>query len=215
VLTCVYYFIFNPFLPYEFNYVPAVTVVDVPQTKKMDYLTVTSSSKMVGIALAASVGAEEVTTNIAKALATKGITNVVISLVENPSILSFVAKKLTASCSVVLAIGVLPGSTDVQSLSDSLIQTGLLNDCAVIPGVITASSLLELKATLPNLCVAWASSVASALALKSGSPVYIPVTAIVPSEVLAAAAIPRVAITAATSCPLSILDDFRVSLKVN
>jgi hypothetical protein len=105
---------------------------------------------------------------MAKSLANKGITNVVTFLVEDPLILPFIVTEMTKSCSVVLAVGVLSGKTTgaAQTLSQALIQSGLLSGCPVIPGLIKTSNLVELKALLPEYTASWTSSVSSLLALQ-------------------------------------------------
>ena len=181
----------------------------------MEFLTVPSSSKLVGIALAAHVGAENITTSIGKALAARGITNVVISLVEEPSILPFLAKSLAETCDVVLAVAVLGADEKNMSnlLKQQLVEAGLVCSCPIIPGVMIPGNLLELKALLPACTNTWCNSVSSILAIRDGAQ-PISITAIVHEDVLAKAG----AVLAPVSEDVSDLDhllaDFRESMKV-
>jgi hypothetical protein len=117
-----------------------------------------------------STGADEITSEISKSLASKGITNVVVFRVKDPLILPFVVTEMTKSCAVVLAVGVLSDKTSgaTQTLSRALIQAGLLSECPVISGLINPSNLLEIEAILPEYTACWTSSVSSILALQSG-----------------------------------------------
>jgi 2-keto-3-deoxy-6-phosphogluconate aldolase len=135
--------------------------------KKMETLSVSSSSRAVGIALATSVGAEEITVAIAKALASRGITNVAVTLVPSPSVLPFLVKQMTETCDVIIAIGTLLPDEHFMAevLIESLIQTGLTAKTPVVPAIISPASLLELKASLPHLCDGWSNSISSLLAL--------------------------------------------------
>ena len=141
----------------------------------MTFLSVASSSKKVGIALACASGAEEITTAIAKSLASRGVTNVVISLVENATILPYLAKQMTEKCDVVLAVGVLPAESNnlCGVLSQALIEVGLVSNCPIVPAMIAPSSLLELKASLAHCAPTWSSSVVSLLSLGIVAPVDI------------------------------------------
>lgn len=134
-----------------------------------------SSSKMVGIALATSVGAEEITTAIAKALAAKGITNVVVSLVQSAYVLPYLAKQMAEKCAVVLAVGVLTDDDVFASeiLIEALISTGLAQKCPTVPVIIAPKGMLELKSSLSHHCPAWANSVSSLLALGIVAPVAV------------------------------------------
>lgn len=120
---------------------------------------------------------------------------------------------MTKSCSVVLAVGVLSGknSGSTQTLSRALIQSGLLADCPVIPGLINPSNLLELKANLPNYCASWTSSVLSILAVQSGVKPQL-VSDIVSKNALATAK--KMAITSETISVEDLLLDLRDNVKV-
>lgn len=143
--------------------------------KRMEALSISSSSKTVGIALAAHSGAEEITVEVAKSLAAKGITNVVVSLVESASVLPYLVKQMTEKCSVILAIGLLNKEETYMKeiLIESLIQTGLTQKCPVVPAFISPSSILELKSSLHHSCPGWANSVCSLLALGIVPPTLI------------------------------------------
>ena len=148
--------------------------------KRMEALSISSSSKVVGIALAAHSGAEEITVEVAKSLAAKGITNVVVSLVESACVLPYLVKQMTEKCSVILAIGLL-NEEEVymkEILIESLIQTGLTQKCPVVPAFITPPSILELKASLHHSCPGWANSVCSLLALGVVPPTLIGYTSV-------------------------------------
>jgi hypothetical protein len=151
----------------SFIYLLAVVEEAAVIVSKMANLTIPSSSKMVGIALATSVGAEEITEALGKSFASKNITNVVVSLVESPSILPYVAKQMSENCSVVLAVAVVKNDTTglSQILTQALVETGLVQNCPIIPAIISPASLLELKASLSACTDAWSSSVVSLLAL--------------------------------------------------
>jgi methylmalonyl-CoA mutase cobalamin-binding subunit len=181
----------------------------------MEYLSVPSSSKLVGIALATTVGAEDITVAITKSLTAKGMANVVVSFVEDPAILPFIAKSLSETCHVVLAVAVLNGDAKnmAQFLTKALTETGLETGCPVVPGLMSPASYLELKALLPGCTFQWANSVSSILAVKGGvQPVA--VTEIVHESVLAAAALPPIVITAETTNLEHLLHDLRESFKV-
>lgn len=128
---------------------------------------------MVGIALATHSYAEEMIVEIAKSLAARGITNVVINLVESATILPYLVKQMTEKCDVVLAVGLLNSEernlTDI--LTESLITTGMTQSCPVVPALISPASLLELKASLHLSCPKWASSVNSLVALETVAPI--------------------------------------------
>lgn len=181
----------------------------------MDYLSVPSSSKMVGIALATTVGAEEITVAVSKALAAKGITNVVVSFVEDPAILPFVSKSLSESCHAVLAVAVLNGEAKGMSqfLTKALTETGLETGCPVVPGLMSPNSYLELKALLPASCVTWANAISSILAVRNGAQ-PIAVTEIVHPSILSAAAVVPVPITADVTNVDQLLNDLRENFKV-
>ena len=110
---------------------------------------------------------------IAKSLAARGITNVVINLVESATILPYLVKQMTEKCDVVLAVGLLNSEernlTDI--LTESLITTGMTQSCPVVPALISPASLLELKASLHLSCPKWASSVNSLVALETVAPI--------------------------------------------
>lgn len=141
----------------------------------METLSVSSSSKAVGIALATAVGAEEITVAIAKALASKGITNVVVTLVPNANVLPFLVKQMAETCDVVVAIGTLSPDEGFMTkiLIESLIQTGLTAKTPVVPAIISPTGILELKASLPHLCDGWSKSVSSLLALGVVAPTLV------------------------------------------
>ena len=184
--------------------------------KSMEYLAVPSSSKVVGIALAAAVGAESITTAVAKALAHKGIVNVVVSLVEDPSILPFLAKSMTGSCDCVLAIAILSADSTIASanLTQQLVETGMVTGTPVVPGIISPTSLLELKALLPSCTTSWSNSVSSILAI-SGGAVPVPIGEIISEGVLAEAGATRESISTSTTDLDALLYAFRESMKVN
>jgi calcyphosin len=180
----------------------------------MEYLSVPSSSKLVGIALATTVGAEDITVAITKTLLAKGMGNVVVSFVEDPAILPFIAKSLSETCHVVLAVAVLNGDAKnmAQFLTKALTETGLETGCPVVPGLMSPASYLEMKALLPGCACQWANSVSSILAVKGGvQPVA--VTDIVHESVLAAAALPPIVITPETTNLDHLLGDLRESFK--
>jgi hypothetical protein len=108
-------------------------------------------------------------------LAAKGITNVVVFLVEDPIILPYVAKQMAEDCAVVLAIGVLKNDTTnlSQTLTQALVETGLVQNCPIIAAITSFSSLLELKASMNDCTAGWTSSVASLLALGEATPVVL------------------------------------------
>lgn len=135
--------------------------------KKIKILSVPSSSKIVGLALATSVGAEEITLAVGKALAAKGVRNVVVSLVHSATILPYVAKQMAAKCDVILAVGVLETDTAnlSQILTTALIETGLRVNCPIIPGMLAPGSLLETKAALSVCLPGWIKSILSLVAL--------------------------------------------------
>lgn len=141
--------------------------------QKTEVLSLTSSSKKVGIALATSTGAEEITSSIAISLAAKGITNVVVFLVEDPIILPYVAKKMAEDCAVVLAIGVLKNDSSnlSQTLTQALVETGLVQNCPIIAAILSPKSLLELTASIGDCTSGWSSSIASLIALEDASPI--------------------------------------------
>lgn len=185
------------------------------ESKPMEYLSVPSSSKLVGIALATTVGAEDITVAISKSLLARGVGNVVVSFVEDPAILPFIAKSLSETCHVVLAVAVLNGDAKnmAQFLTKALTETGLETGCPVIPGMMSPGSYLELKALLPACAVQWTNSVSAILAVRGGvQPVA--VTDIVHESVLAAAAVVPVAITAETNNTEHLLFDLRENFKV-
>ena len=128
---------------------------------------------MVGIALATHSYAEEMIVELAKSLAARGITNVVINLVESATILPYLVKQMTEKCDVVLAVGLL--NSEERNLADilteSLITTGMTQSCPVVPALISPASLLELKASLHLSCPKWASSVNSLVALETVAPI--------------------------------------------
>ena len=171
---------------------------------------------MVGIALATTVGAEDITIAVSKALAAKGITNVVVSFVEDPAILPFVSKSLSESCHVVLAVAVLSGDGKNMSqfLTKALTETGLETGCPVVPGMMTPNSYLELKAALPASCHGWANAVASILAVRNGAQ-PVAVTDIVNPTILSAAAAVPVPITADVTNLDTLLNDLRETFKVS
>lgn len=149
------------------------TGVVTTSLKKIELLSVPSSSKLVGIALATHLHAEEMILEVAKALAFRGITNIVINLVESATILPYLVKQMTEKCDVVLAIGLLNSEESYLSeiLTESLITTGLTQSCPVVPALISPPSLLELKASLHTSCPKWASSVNSLVALDTIEPI--------------------------------------------
>ena len=180
----------------------------------MDYLAVSSSAKKVGIALGTSVGAENITAAIGKTLAARGIPNVVVSLVEDPFILPFIAKSLAESCDVVLAIGVLgvDSKANAANLTSQLVEAGLSCGVSVVPGIMAPSNLLELKALLPACCNTWANSVSSILAVSEVASV--PIAEIILEDVLLHAATTIEAVSADTTDLDVLLTDFRQSMKV-
>lgn len=196
-------------------FIVATTPVVAAESKHMDYLTVPSSSKMVGIALATTVGAEDITIALSKALAAKGITNVVVSFVEDPAILPFVSKSLSESCHVVLAVAVLNGDAKNMSqfLTKALTEAGLETGCPVVPGMMAPNSYLELKASLPASSQGWANAVSSILAVRNGAQ-PVAVTDIVHPTILEAAAAVPVPITADVTNVDTLLNDLRESFKV-
>lgn len=135
--------------------------------KKIEALSVPSSSKSVGIALATAAGAEEITVAIAKTLASKGINNVVVSLVPSATVLPYLVKQMTENCDVIIAIGALLPEEQfmTETLIEAIIQIGLTEKTPVVPAVISPNGLLELKASLTNHCESWANSISSLLAL--------------------------------------------------
>ena len=143
--------------------------------KKMNIMTVSSSTKLVGIALATSVCPEEVTTAIGKALAAKGVTNVVVSLVESILILPYLVKEMTQKCDTVLAVAVI--EEDGQPMADLIAQTifeiGLAQNRPVVSATMSPSNVLELKAMLPAKARSWANSIVSLLALDLVAPISI------------------------------------------
>ena len=141
--------------------------------KKMNIMTVPSSTKLVGIALATSVCAEEVTTAIGKALAAKGVTNVVVSLVESILILPYLVKEMTQKCETVLAIAVVEedGAPMADLIAQTLFEIGLAQNCPVVSATMSPSNVLELKAMLPVKARSWASSIVSLLALDVVAPI--------------------------------------------
>lgn len=141
--------------------------------KKMEIMTVASSSKLVGIALATSVCIGEVITAIGKSLATKGVTNVVVSIVESPSILPYLVKEMAQKCDIVLAVAIMEqdGTAMVELLGQSLVEIGLVQNCPVVPALMSPSNALELKAALPSCTRQWTSSIVSLLALGLVAPV--------------------------------------------
>jgi hypothetical protein len=143
--------------------------------KKMETLSVSSSSKSVGIALATAAGAEEITVAIAKALASKGITNVAVTLVASPSVLPYLVKQMTENCDVIVAIGTLLPDEQFMAevLIESLIQTGLTAKTPVVPAIISPTGILELKSSLAHLCDGWSNSVSSLLALGVTEPTLV------------------------------------------
>ena len=191
------------------------TAANSSEWKSMDYLTVPSSSKLVGIALAAHVGAENITTSIGKALAARGITNVVISLIEEPSILPFLAKSLAETCDVVLAVAVLGADEKNMAnlLKQQLVEAGLVCACPIIPGIMTPGNLLELKALLPACTNTWCNSVSSILAIRDGAQ-PIAITAIIHEDVLAKAGTVLGPVSEDVSDLDHLLTDFRESMKV-
>lgn len=141
--------------------------------KRMNIMTVPSSTKLVGIALATSVCAEEVTTAIGKALAAKGVTNVVVSLVESILILPYLVKEMTQKCETVLAIAVVEedGAPMADLIAQTLFEIGLAQNCPVVSATMSPSNVLELKAMLPVKARSWASSIVSLLALDVVAPI--------------------------------------------
>ena len=172
-------------------------------------------TKPIGIALATSTGAQEVTIEISKALTAKGLTNIVVTLVAEPSILPFVTKSLCETCQVVIAVAVLNADSGDMSqfLTKALTETGTKSGCPVVPGTMSPSSLLELKAMLPSCATQWASSVAAIINLQNGAK-PVPVTTIVSAEILAAAAAVPIPVTEKVDDVEILLQDLRESFKV-
>ena len=110
---------------------------------------------------------------VAKSLAARGITNVVINLVESATILPYLVKQMTEKCDVVLAIGLLNSEESKLSdiLTESLITMGMTQSCPVVPAIIAPASLLELKSSLHHNCPKWASAVNSLVALETVAPI--------------------------------------------
>ena len=192
-----------------------VNDVESAEWKSMDYLAVPSSSKLVGIALASKVGPENITSAIGKALASRGITNVVVSLIEDASILPFLAKSLAETCDVVLAVGVLGVDSKglATLLTQQLVEAGLVCNCPIIPGIMIPGNLLELKALLPACTNTWANSASSILALRGGAQ-PIPLSEIIHEHVLVKAGTVREPVSAETTDLDHLLHDFRESMKV-
>ena len=137
-------------------------VTEAVVTNTLAKVEISPSSKSVGLAIATPVGGEFVTTALATALASKGITNVVVSQVTEPAILPFLVKNMVSSCAVVLAVAVLTNESSAvgNPLSSALLQIGLEHgSCPVIPGVFAPASLLELKGVMPNHAGEWSSSI--------------------------------------------------------
>ena len=174
-----------------------------------------NQTKPIGIALATSTGAQEVTTEISKALTAKGFTNIVVSLVAEPSILPFVTKSLCETCQVVIAVAVLNAESGDMSqfLTKALTETGAKSGCPVVPGTMSPSSLLELKAMLPACATQWANSVSAIVSLQNGAK-PVSVTTLVSAEILAAAAAVPVPVTEKVEDVEHLLSDLRESFKV-
>jgi hypothetical protein len=182
--------------------------------KKLSALSVDSSPSPIGIALATEVGAEVITAYVVKSLAGAGIKNVSVTYVGNPVLLPYVASKLSANHSVVLAIATITSETAYLNhvLTEQLLEIGIKGNNPIIPGVISASSLLELKALLAVNAPIWTKSVASLLALKSSSAVA--VADIVSDKLLVVAEAAPEQPTAETTSTDVLLASFRESLKV-
>jgi voltage-gated potassium channel Kch len=129
-----------------------------------------ASTGKVGVLIGSEHAGDAVTAAIAKALVLEGISGSVVATTPDVSTIAFAAKKLAASCDVVIVAAIVmdPAGNIVPSLQNALSQISLSTDVPVIPGFVAQASLLESKAMLSALAPNWAKAAASVLAMKNG-----------------------------------------------
>lgn len=122
----------------------------------------------VGILIAGTLGAEELTHAISKALVLEGISGTVISCVSDTALVPFAAQKFVLSVDVVVVGSILmdPSHTEAPTLRTALSQIALSAGKPIIPGLVVQESLLEAKALLGMLAADWARAAAAALNMK-------------------------------------------------
>lgn len=125
----------------------------------------------VGIVVSGSVGADFLPDAISKALQVKGITGAVVSTVGDNGVLPYAVMNMTKTCDVVIGTCCIVADASggaAASLNSSLMQIGLNGKVPIIPAIVSQSSLLEVKATLPFFAEEWANAVVGILGLKTG-----------------------------------------------
>ena len=131
-----------------------------------------SNKTTIGLAVAGA-GSDSIIAAVSKALAAEGDYECSMTQVEDPSILPYVTQELIKSCDIVIAASLLTSAT--QSIGNaivaSLYEVGVRNGKPVIPGIISASSLLEAKAMLPIYSATWLKSVSTINAMQKNAAV--------------------------------------------
>jgi hypothetical protein len=129
-----------------------------------------ASTGKVGVLIGTEHAGDAVTAAVAKALVLEGITGSVMATTPDVSTIAFAAKKLAASCDVVIVAAIVmdPAGNLVPTLQNALSQISLSTDVPIIPGFVAQSSLLESKAMLSTLAPNWAKAADSILSMKNG-----------------------------------------------
>jgi len=169
-----------------------------------------SGRAKIGVAISTGVGSDVVILAVKQAFADAGITEILVNEVAEPVMLPFTVQSLFKSSRVqiVLAVAVIPNDAGSKSLAinNTLLQVGVAAAAPVIPGIVVAESLLEVKAVVPDLAKTWASAVAGFAAslnvTTSSSLVTLPPATPAPPK-----------LTPDVKSPTILLEDLRRSLK--
>jgi len=163
----------------------------------------------VGIVVGGSIASEKLIECLVKELVLIGVSACDISItnIDDPLALPYVAKSQAKDYTVVIASAVLVGvdaSAAAQTVSLSLVQAGLLIETPIVAALVGRTSLLEVKALLPDLAKKWASSATSLMSIKGG---------LSPPAVQASEPVLLPTVTSMTSSVEILLFNFRQSLK--
>jgi Ca2+-binding EF-hand superfamily protein len=131
-------------------------------------------SGKVGIVVAGNIETDFVVTTITKALVLAGVSGTMVAKVADVATLAYAAKNLSRNVDVLIAATIIANDvngTVTQSLTNILLQEGIMGRVPIIPAVVAQPSLLEAKALLPAMAEGWAQSAAAILAMNFGDSI--------------------------------------------
>ena len=120
----------------------------------------------IGLAIVSGYCYENFTTHLVQALSELGISDVIVTDTSDPWMLGFACQKLLKlGRDGVIAAGIVaPGNeSQVQAITASLVQTGLMAGSPVVPALLCHPTMIENKGIIPAMARTWANNLASAL----------------------------------------------------